>query len=127
MTTDNVKLPRILPPLPACAHTEAADTSKIDADAPALVNVDRIEARPGVTAVDLWYPDAQGEPTVVEIQLVHVRAARDIRVQYDFDRDGYVVSAPDTDGYDPYVDARDERYVEVAFVPAWSDGSTPST
>jgi hypothetical protein len=76
--------------------------------------------------VTLWYP---GVPPVagatttidaVEVQLVHVRAARDIRITYDFDRDGYVIAAQADPGEPgPEANSVELPYVEVAFVPAW--------
>jgi hypothetical protein len=75
----------------------------------------RWQTQPGVNAVDLWYPQLPGDtPTVLEVQLVHVRAARDIHIQYDFDRDGYAVSAQAGEDFAA-------PYVEVAFIPAWED------
>lgn len=82
-----------------------------------------IRAVTGITRVDLWYPAAS--ETVVEIQLQHVRAARDIRIHYDFERDGYVISAQDTrdrvdgDGEPQQWDGLN-AYGEVAFVSAWT-------
>ena len=71
----------------------------------------------GTTAVaNLFYPRAEvGELTVTEVHvgLVDVRAADDLRITYDFERDGYVIeqsTSPDVD---------EPGYREVAFVPAW--------
>jgi hypothetical protein len=87
-----------------------------------------VQTEPGLTAVDLWYPGLKDEPaTIVELQLVHVRAARDIRVQYDLARDGYSISAQDTTGK-ASADGEytgDEPYAEVAFVPAWAPDDGP--
>lgn len=71
--------------------------------------------------IDLYYPRLAKDPypahhtdvvDTIYISLMDVRAARDIRIQYDFDRDGYVVSAQTWDS-----DA-DGPWNEVALVPA---------
>lgn len=55
--------------------------------------------------VDLFYP-RQNPGEKVVISLVDVRAADDLVVTYDFDRDGYVLTMNDT---------------EVGFVEAWAE------
>ena len=79
-----------------------------------------------VRRIDLWYPGVSGEGSVdaVEVELVHVRAARSIRVTYDFDRDGFVISAQADPG-DGETSAVEEdlSWVEKAFVPAWEEQS----
>jgi hypothetical protein len=73
-------------------------------------------------SVPLWYPRQQdpnrtmGHPVRVEVDLVCVRAARAIRIEYDFDRNGYVITVPTlpaghTDDHDC-----DWVWVEAAFV-----------
>jgi hypothetical protein len=58
----------------------------------------------------------------IDIELEDVRAARGIRVQYDFHRDGFVISAqPDPGESGPSAGEHDQRYFEVAFVPAWHE------
>lgn len=79
-----------------------------------------------IKRVDLWYPGIDGDdrtddqPEAIEIGLVHVRAADTIRVTYDFDRDGYVISMKptvDKGGWSEEVGDWEER----AFVPAWNE------
>ena len=79
------------------------------------MRVDELVARYGsMLAVDLWYPRVDDKScTSVEVGLMDVRAARDIRIAYDFARDGYVITADEASGDE------DERRAEVAFVPAW--------
>jgi hypothetical protein len=71
--------------------------------------------------VDLWYPGVPGEGSVdvIEIDLIHVRAARSIRVSYDFERNGWVISAQPSEDGSPEHDY-DAVYEEAAFVPAWA-------
>ena len=70
--------------------------------------------------VDIWYPRVAGNPLGVEVSLNDVRAARSIRVGYDFDRDGFVIIAPNNPG-DGEHDDDDCTWAEVAFVPAWHE------
>ena len=71
---------------------------------------------------DLWYPggaarrDMEAEPTYVRIGLYHVRAADDVRISYDFDRDGWKVEQDKR----AHLDGIDEEWTEVAFVEAWA-------
>lgn len=57
----------------------------------------------------LWYPRVDDNASSVAVSLYDVRAADDLRISYDFERDGWSI-------------ARGEKPdVEVAFVPAWDD------
>jgi hypothetical protein len=72
-----------------------------------------------VKQVDLYYPGTGDDEEVVdaiEIALMHVRAARDIRITYDFHRDGWVISAQTDANFDG-------PWVEKAFIPAWKDAA----
>lgn len=76
-----------------------------------------------IVAVSLSYPRQPGEADTIDLDLEDVRAARSIRVQYDFERDGYVIGAqrdPGRSGPDAGCLDDDERFFEVAFVPAWA-------
>jgi hypothetical protein len=77
---------------------------------------------PPFRRVELWYPGVPGNPLGIEVDLVHVRAARSIRVGYDFGRDGFTITAPSDPGDDD-----DVTWAEVAFVPAWheAEGGEP--
>ncbi len=74
--------------------------------------------------VELSYPRLANDPDMsdvcnivdtIEVGLEDVRAARDIRIQYDFDRDGYVITAQKWDS------DYDSPWLEVGFVVG-SDG-----
>lgn len=78
--------------------------------------------------IDLWYPRSAGEllpdgrdtsVDAIVIGLVDVRAARDIRVRYDFDRDGYIIDADVTPQQD---DPPPLQWAERAFIAAWDPG-----
>jgi hypothetical protein len=74
--------------------------------------------------VDLWYPRNPGprtadEPTSVRISLMDVRAADDLIIDYDFDRDGYRVRMATVHEWEPDETEFDPKLVEVAFIPSW--------
>jgi hypothetical protein len=69
--------------------------------------------------VELSYP-LQEQPAYVTISLSHVRAADDVRISYDFERDGWIIeqaSIFEWDGDDQVCDA---DWAEVAFAKAWA-------
>lgn len=68
--------------------------------------------------IEFMYPSRQPEnPDMLRIQLYDVRAADDLIVSYDFQRDGWVIS------YAEYGEMGDWiRNVEQAFIPAWANG-----
>lgn len=70
--------------------------------------------------VKISYPRLRPETAVVELDLEDVRAARSIRVTYDFARDGWSISAPNNPG-DGEMSDLDEVWGEVAFVDAWHE------
>lgn len=41
--------------------------------------------------VDLWYPRSEDRPQFIQIGLVDVRAVPDIRLRFDFDRNGWAI------------------------------------
>lgn len=80
-----------------------------------------IEAHRGSKVeIDFWYPNQEESQPEVTIGLTHVRAADNIRVSYDFERDGWVIEQMSNreawDSGDPYCDP---CWREAAFCPAW--------
>ena len=71
--------------------------------------------------IDLWYPDVP-DTTVRKfvIGLVDVRAADDIRVSYDKERDGWKIEQASTFEWDGDDEVCDPDWKEVAFVKAWA-------
>lgn len=71
---------------------------------------------------DLWYPGpGVGNPTHLQIGMMHVRATDGIRVSYDFERDGWVIEQGGVWSWsedDPK--PHDEDWQEVAFVRSWA-------
>ena len=80
-----------------------------------------VQRRGDTVYVDLWYPDVSEDCRTIQIGLMAVRAADDIRIQYDFTRNGFVILQEvhwkDTHGQTYCQDP--ERWIEVAFVKAW--------
>jgi hypothetical protein len=68
--------------------------------------------------VELWYPRHNEKP-YIQIGLVDVRAADDIRISYDFDRDGWKIEQASTFEWEADDTVRDPDWAEVAFVQAW--------
>ena len=58
--------------------------------------------------INLWYPGIDDNPTFMQVGLDHCRAADNIRISYDFDRDGYKIEQSDGD-----------NWFEVFFAQAW--------
>jgi hypothetical protein len=69
--------------------------------------------------IDLWYPRMDDQPTYVCVGLMDVRAADDIRISYDFDRDGWRIEQASTFKWPADDDVCDPDWQEVAFVQAW--------
>ena len=66
--------------------------------------------------VTLSYPRVEGNTNTIRIELGDVRAADDLIIRYDFDRDGWSISR-DIVNDDHHPVAEDQ---EVAFIPAWT-------
>jgi hypothetical protein len=71
--------------------------------------------------VTIRYPRENPSRAYARISLEDVRAANDLVIHFDFDRDGWVIESPTkfvwTDGEDSF----EEGMEEVAFVPAFSE------
>ena len=74
--------------------------------------------------VDLWYPRLEDDiprtpdqPTEVAVGLVDVRAADEIIIDYDFERDGYRIRMETGRGEDGE-ETENTKLVEVAFIPS---------
>jgi hypothetical protein len=81
-----------------------------------LMRVDTLSMGKEPVYLDLYYPRLEQNPSKIVIALMDVRAAQDIHVTYDFDRDGWVISKDMSNDLD--LDA-EEDLREVAFIPAW--------
>lgn len=71
--------------------------------------------------VDLMYPRSSNRPNTVIVSLYDVRAADDIRIRYDFDRDGWVISMDLTYDDNSGIIKIVKEDQEVAFIPAWNE------
>lgn len=76
--------------------------------------------------VELFYPRnndparTAAQPTRVRVGLSDVRAADDMIIDYDFERDGYRIRMATVHEWDPNDTVMDPKLVEVAFVPSWT-------
>ena len=78
-------------------------------------------------SIDLHYPPYENEPCeegqikYITVGLSAVRAADDVRIHYNFERDGWVVEQSSIFEWEPG-DNENENYrdwQEVAFIQAW--------
>jgi len=71
--------------------------------------------------VNLWYPDVNGhEIKNVQIGLMDVRAADDIRIHFDKHRDGWVIEQASKFKWHGGDSVCDPDWQEVSFVLAWA-------
>lgn len=70
--------------------------------------------------IELKWPGVQGNSTHVRISLMDVRCADDLRIGYDYGRDGWVVSQAKVHEWEEDDKVRDHGWTEVAFVKAWA-------
>ena len=68
------------------------------------------------------YPEIYKEQDTLTVSLMHTRAADDIKIYFDSNRNGYVILMDKT----KYIDDEGRSEVikeneEVAFVPAWNE------
>jgi hypothetical protein len=71
--------------------------------------------------IDIWYPRCDENPIKsIVIGLMDVRAADNIKVTYDFDRDGWKIEQASVFEWVFTDKVCDPGWKEVAFVQAWS-------
>jgi hypothetical protein len=71
--------------------------------------------------INLWYPDVpENQIRKIVVGLVDVRAADDIRISYDKERDGWKIEQASTFEWDGADEKCDPDWQEVAFVRAWA-------
>jgi hypothetical protein len=86
-----------------------------------LDSSDQVSRHQDVLSVYLWYPrDEESRIKTIEVGLVDVRAADDIRISYDFARDGYVIKQAGKFEWDDADEEFDRDWQEVAFIKAWA-------
>lgn len=95
-------------PLHEPLHSKGPDTKLVHIEYPRVANL----------------PEEPPRAHAIQIQLVDVRAADDLRVSYDFDRDGWKVEQEHIEACDGFFKSNGV-WEEVAFVPAW--GKTTRT
>ena len=92
-------------------------------------HTDGIEIRytPGtdIAHVEFWYPRSEGHPTTLQVGLMDVRAADDIRIRYDFQRDGWSIQQASIFEWEADDKVMDEDWQEVAFIQAWARERQP--
>ncbi len=76
--------------------------------------------------VELFYP-RNSSIKAIHVGLSDVRAADDIRIEYDFDRDGWVIKQASIFQWEIDDREMDEDWQEVAFIKAWAREKTGTT
>lgn len=79
-----------------------------------------INRRENVLEVDLWYPRVEDNIDTIQVMLMDVRAADDIQISYDFERDGWVIKQASKFVWDADDEICDPDWQEVAFIAAWA-------
>jgi len=74
---------------------------------------------PETAKYDFWYPGVGAGPGYLTVGLVDVRAADEIRIHYDYDRDGWSIEQASIFSWDVDDAVCDPDWQEVAFVEAW--------
>lgn len=69
--------------------------------------------------VGLEYP-RNSDIKYIRVGLMDVRAADDILIEYDFERDGWVIKQAQVFQWDVNDERCDPEWKEVAFVQAWA-------
>ena len=72
-----------------------------------------------VVFATLWYPGTEPCTRYVNVGLAHVRAADEIRISYDFERDGYKIEQASVFEWEANDEVMDRDWQEVAFIKAW--------
>jgi hypothetical protein len=70
--------------------------------------------------VELMYPNCGDNVDTVQLGMCHVRAADDIRLSYDFDRDGWSIKQQKYTEIDGIGAEGSDEWREVAFVKSWA-------
>jgi hypothetical protein len=73
--------------------------------------------------IEIWYPRSR-PVKFVEVGLMDVRAADNIRISYDFDRDGWKIEQASIFQWELGDEMFDADWQEVAFVQAWAREQT---
>lgn len=91
--------------------------AKLPADAQRIV--DEAQCFNGALDIDIWYPRSS-TVKAIQVGLMDVRAADSIRLEYDFDRDGWIVKQAQVFEWEENDSVCDPQWKEVAFVRAWA-------
>lgn len=86
----------------------------------------RFEVRRGHAEFDFIYPrvdERPGRVQTITVGLEDVRAANDITIRFDFERDGWVITSDTKFMWSDGEDTHDTRPEEVAFIPAYSEAA----
>ena len=80
--------------------------------------MNKIEQSGDAIHIDIWYPRSS-LIKAIQVGLMDVRAADDIRIEYDFDRDGWIIKQAQVFEWDANDKVCDPQWKEVSFIKAW--------
>lgn len=69
--------------------------------------------------INLYYPRVGENPNKIAINLVDVRCSDGIKIEYDFDRDGWVIYQQSGTFHDGWSEDNGD-WVEVSFAQSWT-------
>lgn len=82
-----------------------------------------VEIKDDTAFAYLWYPRSN-EVKFFQFGLMDVRASDDIRISYDFDRDGWKIEQASRFSWSCEDPICDPDWQEVSFIPAWGREET---
>ena len=66
-----------------------------------------------------WYPDIYNAKHWLTVSLMHTRAADDLHIRFDSERDGWVITMDRTRDGEGYMETIVDKE-QMAFIPAWN-------
>lgn len=84
-----------------------------------------VKAKNRDVLVEFWYPRLEHCANSIEVGLSDVRAADSIRIEYDFERDGYSIKQASVFEWPIDDEVCDPDWQEVAFIRAWAREKKP--
>ena len=82
--------------------------------------LEKVEQYGDALHIDIWYPRTDNPIKAIQVGLMDVRTADDIRIEYDFERDGWVIKQAQVFEWSADDEICDPQWKEVAFIEAWA-------
>lgn len=75
--------------------------------------------------LSFWYPRTAGAVNKLVVGMCDVRATEDIRISFDFDRNGWKIEQESIYEWDEHDKVCDPGWKEVAFINSWALDKRP--